>query len=156
MQNIINKSINDSSEKNEDGQQLQGNSSLGRDLPDTEEQLFELDKFPLLDVEDGIKKIGDETILRTLLHMMIDQAIPDDVISIQKAFAEKDWQRVEELAHRMKAGALYCGTIKMQYACQYLERYRKAGHSTSLEKLYHQLIQVLEETKHHIALWLKK
>lgn len=133
---------------------MQKHGILGRDLPDTEEQLFTIDNFSLLDIEDGLKNIGDKDILKSLLQLMIDKAIPDDLAAIEQAYAEKDWSGVEELAHRMKAGALYCGTIRMQYACQYLERYRKAGHSVSLEKLYHQLIQVLLDTQNYIREWL--
>lgn len=48
------------------------------------------------------------------------------------------------------------GTIRMKYACLYLERYRKAGHSVSLEKLYHQLIQVLDETQECIRQWFRQ
>lgn len=55
----------------------------------------------------------------------------------------------------MKAGATYAGTVRMKYACQYLERYRKAGYSKSSEKLYHQLIRVVDETKNYIDEWLK-
>jgi hypothetical protein len=55
----------------------------------------------------------------------------------------------------MKGGAAYCGTVRMKYACQYLERYRKAGHAKSLEKLYYQLVQVVDETKNYIDKWLK-
>ena len=39
----------------------------------------------------------------------------------------------------------------MQYACQYLERYKKAGYTKLLDPLYHQLIKVLEETKYTIT-----
>lgn len=129
---------------------------LGRDLPEREEQLFVLDQYPLLDLERGIKNMGDKVVLVNLLKLLVDKAIPEDRVSMQSAYAEKNWQQVEDLAHKMKSGALYCGTIKMQYACQYLERYRKAGYSVALEKLYQQLVQVLEETKQHVELWLKK
>lgn len=130
-------------------------SPLGHDLPDAEEQLFELNKFPLLDISQGVTNVGDEKILKELLQLMVDKAIPEDELYIQKAYAEKNWKKVEDLAHKMKAGALYCGTIRMQYACLYLERYRKAGHSDLLEKLYYQLIQVLDETQQYIEKWLR-
>nr|WP_155831600.1 hypothetical protein [Legionella oakridgensis] len=41
----------------------------------------------------------------------------------------------------------------MKYACQYLERYQKAGHSTLLEPLYQQLIKVLQDTKQYLQQW---
>lgn len=127
---------------------------LGPDLPDEEQQLFEIDNFPTLDIQNAVKNIGSEYLLREVLQLMVDKAIPDDTSAMQRAYAENNWERVEYLAHKMKGGAVYCGTIKMQYACQYLERYRKAGHTTSLVALYQQLMSVIEETKLHITQWL--
>lgn len=129
---------------------------LGKDLPESEEQLFALDQYPLLDLEVGIKNMGDKVVLNELLRLLVDEAIPEDSMAIQKAYEGKNWQLIEDLAHKMKSGALYCGTIKMQYACQYLERYRKAGHSLSLERLYQQLLQVLKETKLYVESWLEQ
>lgn len=36
----------------------------------------------------------------------------------------------------MKDGAIYVGTTRMKYACQYLERYWKTGQREQFEKLY--------------------
>lgn len=127
---------------------------LGRDLPDTEEQLFALNNFPLLDSNNGIKILGDAKVFKELLKVMVDEAIPDDKNAMEKAYAVKDWALIEELAHKMKSGALYCGTTKMLYACQYLERYRKAGHVRLLEELYKQLLEVLSDTACEIKRWL--
>ncbi|WP_019216171.1 response regulator [Legionella tunisiensis] len=127
---------------------------LGHDLPDTEEQLFALNNFPLLDSNSGIRILGDAKVFEELLKVMVDEAIPDDKKAIEEAHAVEDWSLIEELAHKMKSGALYCGTIKMLYACQYLERYRKAGHAQSLEKLYKQLLEVLSDTTYEIKRWL--
>lgn len=129
-------------------------TKLGFELPEAEEDLFKLDGFPLFDFLSAMRTVGDETILKDLLHLMVEQSIPEDAALIQDAYIEKDWNEVQHLAHKMKSGALYCGTIRMQYACQYLERYRKAGHKDALEKLYHQLIMVLHETSYYIKLWL--
>ncbi|MGQ3890442.1 Hpt domain-containing protein [Legionella sp. CNM-4043-24] len=127
---------------------------LGRDLPDTEEQLFQLEKYPLLDADLGIQTMGSRSLFKSMLNVMVTMALPDDLSQIKKAYADKDWDLVENLAHKIKSGAMYCGTIKMQYACQYLERYRKAGYSQSLDRLYHQLLDVLEETQISLTRWL--
>ncbi|MBA2650859.1 MAG: hypothetical protein H0U73_01110 [Tatlockia sp.] len=60
------------------------------------------------------------------------------------------------MAHKAKSGAEYPGTIRMKYACMYLERYHKAGHSACLEKLYQQLMKVLDDTQRCIEIWLKQ
>lgn len=79
---------------------------------------------------------------------------------LAQALAEKlDWKYTDAdfaLAHKMKGGTVYCGTVKMQYAYQYLERYRKAGYRQQLGKLHQQLIQVTKQTRVAITDWLNK
>ena len=59
-----------------------------------------------------------------------------------------------ERGHKMKGGAVYIGTVKMRYACQYLERYQKSGLTKLLEPLYQQLLSVVLDTQSHIKEWL--
>ena len=121
-------------------------NGLRHDLPSDESHLFEMTAFPLLDIEAARLSIGNEGILHEILGLMAEQEIPNDSIVLEQAYAEGNWDMIEKLAHRMKGGAVYCGTVKLQYACQYLERYRKAGHVLLLDKLYQQLIVVMSET----------
>ena len=131
-------------------------TGLGRDLPDTEEELFILDQYLYLDTK-VLKEIYGEDYYNIVGESLklIPTQIPKDKKEIMDAFITKDWDKVEKLAHRTKGGAAACGTLRMKYACQYLERYRKAGHSKSLEKLYYQLMQVMDETKDYVEKWLK-
>ena len=154
MQSIISQYISPTQIENNNSLPLNGSSPLGQDLPNIEKELFELDEFPLLDVNHAFENIGNEALLREMLQLMVEKAIPDDAEAIKKAHAANDWDLVEKLAHKMKGGALYCGTIRMQHACQYLERYRKAGHTAALNVLYEQLIGVVEKTKAPIREWL--
>lgn len=142
--------------KLEEKEKKKTDGKLGRDLPDTEEQLFTLDQYPILDINLAVKNIGNKAVLSDLLELMCSAAIPEDLASIQQAYSKKSWEQIEGLAHKMKSGALYCGTTKMQYACQYLERYRKAGHFILLEELYQQLIHIVQDTKLHIEDWLAR
>ena len=132
-------------------------SALGLDLPDTEQELFELDTFPVFDEQLALEQVGnDRSLLLNVLHDFVEQQIPGDMALIKDAYTIKDWDLVERLAHKIKGGVLYCGTIKMKYACQYLERYRKAGHVAQLDKLYQQLIQVTEDARITVIEWLNK
>lgn len=129
---------------------------LGENLAEQEEQLFILDGYPLLDIRSGITNLGDEAILHDLLVLMTTQEIPTELGKLQQAYAEQNWEQIEILAHKIKSGALYCGTIRLRYACQYLERYHKAGLNTQLEKLYKQLLQVIDETVSFVSQWLSR
>ncbi|WP_341272538.1 Hpt domain-containing protein [Legionella yabuuchiae] len=50
------------------------------------------------------------------------------------------------MAHKIKGGAVYIGATKMKMACQYFERYWKAGQREMLEKLYSQARTVIDES----------
>jgi HPt (histidine-containing phosphotransfer) domain-containing protein len=88
------------------------------------------------------------------MQLMISEEIDKDIAVINAAHARSNWEEIEKFAHKMKGGAVYIGTVKMQYACQYLERYQKAGHTRLLEPLYQQLITVVHDTQNHIRAWL--
>lgn len=128
---------------------------LGLDLTDTEEELFQLEQYPLLEIDTAIQNIGDEELLRQMLEILLHQEIPNDLVALEKAHLQEDWDAIEKVAHKMKGGAIYVGTTRMKYACQYLERYHKAGYSNVLEPLYQQLITVVSHTAPHIERWLK-
>lgn len=127
---------------------------LGLDLPTYEAELFQLNTHPLLTIEDGMEGLGDMAILKELLGLMTNEAIPEDRKAIQDAYAQQDWNKIEALVHKIKSGALYCGTTRLKYACQYLERYLKAGHTKLLEKLYQQFSVTVEQTQQAIDEWL--
>lgn len=131
-------------------------ASLGRDLPTTEAQLFRIKDFSVLDIQHAIDLLGGQSVLKEMLSLMISEQIPHDLPLLKKAYELKDWCQIESLAHKMKAGALYCGTIRLQMACQYLERYRKAGHTQVLDALYEQLLEVIADTARAIEQYLKK
>ncbi|MDR3504006.1 MAG: response regulator [Legionella sp.] len=131
-------------------------SKIQADLPARSEELFQLGQFPLLDYEQGLKNCGTNCMLVELLTLMITQELPADLEQMKNAFAKKNYDVVERIAHKIKGGAVYVGTTRMKYACQYLERYWKTGAREHFNRLYHQAITVIDETFVHIADWLKK
>ncbi|ETO92558.1 PAS domain-containing sensor histidine kinase [Legionella oakridgensis] len=125
------------------------------DLPGNDENLFELSEFPILDVEEGIKSTGDESMLCNMLRLMIEQSLPEDMARMKEVYACNDWDKVQQYAHKIKGGTVYVGAVRMKIACQYLERYWKTGRRDLLEKLYQQAIKVIDESMDEITKWLK-
>ncbi len=129
--------------------------NLGCDLPATEKQLFELESFPLFNMNSALQSMGNDiNLLKSILKSLIEKETPLDLIELEKARLSGDWTTVEKLAHRMKSGFVYCGAEKLVHACQYLERYHKAGHTHLLEPLYQQMLDVIEETRVFVHSWL--
>ena len=128
---------------------------LGRDLPDTEQQLFKLNEFPVLNANATLKAMGNNVkLFNEILTSLVEKDLACDLAEIERAHECGDWESVEKIAHRMKGGFVYCGLTKLAIACQYLERYRKAGHATQLEALYQQVRAVADETATTIHRWL--
>lgn len=128
-------------------------TSLGVDLPASEAELFELEHIPLFDEQNAASEIGAE-LLNEMIQLMVDQEIPESLAEIKAAHSLHDWQSIQKLAHKMKGSAVYCGLDKMRYACQYIERYEKAGHTALLEELYTQLIRIIKETNLYLVQYL--
>jgi len=135
---------------------IQNTSPLGFELPNAEEELFQLQQYPLFDHDSLAKNLGGEEHIKTILDIMVNQGLPKDLSDITAAYNAKNWDMVEGIAHRTKGGAASTGAVRLKFACQYLERYQKAGHSRLREKLYQQLLNVIADTEKHIKQELAK
>ncbi|PJD96407.1 MAG: hypothetical protein CK426_05190 [Legionella sp.] len=129
-------------------------SSFFNDLPAKASELLKLDTFPLLDSKEGIKTSGNKNLLSEMLLFLVNEGLPADLALMKNAYSHKDWDKAQQIAHKIKGGALYVGTIKMKMACQYFERYWKTGQQQYLEELYQQMIEVIEATLIEIRHWL--
>lgn len=129
---------------------------ITRDLPKETAQLFQLEQFALFDYEHALKNCGNHTIVVELLTLMLTQELPGDLQQMQQAYAKQDFTSVENIAHRIKGGAVYVGATRMKYACQYLERYWKTGSKELFDNLYQQAIQTINETSAYLSNWLSK
>ncbi|MFW2535204.1 response regulator [Legionella sp. 28fT52] len=136
-------------------EQIQPESAqYSSELPQQKDDLFNLSDFSVLDVEDGIKTTGTESTLIEMLTFMVSDSLPQDLALMKEAHEAKDWDKTQQLAHKIKGGAVYVGTLKIKMACQYLERYWKTGQHELLEELYQQVVLVIEESLIEIKNWL--
>lgn len=118
-------------------------------------EMLAISKYPLLDVDRVLKSINyDKTLLHDILTSMSVNEIPRDLELMKKLEISKDWESIEKIVHKMKGGAMYCGTTRMQYACLYFEQQSNSGRCEELGQLYKQLIQVCKETRLAIKTWL--
>ncbi len=127
--------------------------ALGVDLPKNEAELFEVNYYPLLDVDLAVHLLGSEAVARDIFKSLKAEGIDAELALIKVAHAQGHWDEVEALAHKMKGGAVF-GTVRLHYALLYMERYRKAGHSRCLERLYSQMLQVIDDTIAYLDEWL--
>ena len=125
----------------------QKSSGLGEDLPDTETELFALEPLLIFDVDKARKILGNNhTLLMDLIKTTITSLIPEELLLMEQAHDTGNWKTVSRIAHKLKGGFLSIGLTRAATACQYLERYYKAGHTVLLEKLYAQVLETLDTT----------
>lgn len=131
--------------------------TLGYELPDDEKQLFQINTLPTLDAE-AFHKIYTFDDWEEALSEAMDtflETLPEESALIQKAHDNQDWQKVQALAHKMKGGCLTTGMQRLAIACQFLERYIKAGHNQQSENLYKQMMDTIDDTVPAIKDWVK-
>ena len=132
-----------------------GWGKTGPDLPDTAEELFQLNTLAIFDSSSALPITGNDIkLFRNILQSMLEESTPKDILELEQAHRKNDWERIEKLAHRMRGGLVYCGTPRWACACQYMEAYHRAGHRELLEPLYQQLRTVTDETTTAIRTWL--
>ncbi|RAP34763.1 hypothetical protein B1207_15030 [Legionella quinlivanii] len=107
---------------------------------------FALSGHALFDETIGIANLGDFATLREMLSLLLEKELPAIGEELTKAHSGRDWQKVARLAHKLKSSAMYCGNVRLQWACQCLEEYHLSGHTALLEQLYQQLLTVINDT----------
>jgi CheY-like chemotaxis protein/HPt (histidine-containing phosphotransfer) domain-containing protein len=130
-------------------------TQLRVDLPDQDGDMFQLNQFALIDSEEGLSNCRTEDLLYELLTLLSIE-LPSDLAQMTHAFESANYDLVEETAHKIKSGAIYVGTTRMKYACQYLESYLKAGQRELYDALYYQAVNTIEETITFIEGWLRR
>lgn len=125
-------------------------------IEQTDIQLLNLDAYPYINPDSALVHLNNN---KELMIMMLQefflQEMPVEKPKFIEAYAAQDWEKIEKMAHKIMGGIMYLGLTKMQYACQNLERYYHEGHTQLLPKLYHQFMQVFEETHQAIEQWLE-
>lgn len=128
---------------------------LGEDLPNTEAELFEINHLPLLDLQISLSLLDNEDDVREVLKIVTGQESKNDLALIKIAHDRGDWDMVKKMSLKMLSGAFY-GTVRMQYAIMYMERYLAVGHTNCSDKLYSQMIRVINETMAYLEDWLSR
>lgn len=149
LQRMVQSYLNQTQKVNSDVKKADGN------LTETENKSFELEGFPLFDPQMALESLNqDKQLVIELLQEFIADTGQNDICLIKQAYEEQDWEKIQNLAHKLKSGAVYLGINRLQLACQYLERYYKSGQRSKLIQLYQQLLQVNEETILAARQWL--
>ncbi|MFU8797174.1 MAG: Hpt domain-containing protein [Gammaproteobacteria bacterium] len=102
---------------------------------------------PIIDLNLGAKIMdSNKKIAQHMITFMLKNSLPETK-AFAVAYKAKNWQTLQELAHKLRGGALYCGTPRLQEACSRLENYLHSGQTIFIEPLYKQMLTELESVK---------
>ncbi len=111
--------------------------------------------YPLLDIDKALKSFNqDRALVHDIFKSMVEYEIPDNLQVIYKARLAGDWETISDLIHKMKGGAMYCGTTKLQYACINFEKYLKKENMENSLALLDKVLEICDETQAKIKSWL--
>jgi two-component system, OmpR family, aerobic respiration control sensor histidine kinase ArcB len=82
---------------------------------------------------------GDESVIFEALEMLVG-SFPLEVEKIQAAYQEKNWEKLQAIAHKLQGGSSYCGTLRLKSVCSELEDYIESGLTARIPELYGELL----------------
>lgn len=91
---------------------------------------------------------GKEELVHDMLNLLVN-SLPEEQIKLQEHYTKEEWPAIQGIAHKLKGGASYCGTIRLKEACSQLEEAIKKGSKEIRALLYQQLLSefaILTET----------
>ncbi|HHF0523881.1 TPA: ATP-binding protein [Legionella anisa] len=126
------------------------------DVPAAEvEPILPFNEYPLFDSTHGINNMGSEKTLKKMLHLFIEENTKD-LIKTAQAWEKQDLIEIHKLTHKMKSSSLYCGTLRLRYACEALEKHFQNNPELYPTALYQQLLQIHQETVVALQHWIQQ
>ena len=87
-----------------------------------------------------------ETKSREMIDMYHER-ISKELPTLEAAYAKKDWEAIQGLAHRMKGATSYLGIPRLRQACSVLEQSIQTSCTENYEALYQQLLTEIANFK---------
>lgn len=94
--------------------------------------------------------LGDNEKLMKEMLMMYLKSLPDESAKIQSSYESKDWTHLKATLHQLKGSGSYCGTIRVNQICTYLEEAITLEKQETISSLYPQLLAEMQKVKEAI------
>ena len=92
----------------------------------------EVPDLPARDEAAGLAAAGEDPDLAQELFATLMADLPREIAEIRSYVAERHWDQVVQIAHRLRGAAGYCGVPQLDYALQELERVAKTGEGSTI------------------------
>jgi len=82
---------------------------------------------------------GKEELIDEMLNLLVD-SFPTELQALELFYKSGDWSAIQDIAHKLKGGASYCGTVRLKAASAQLERCIKSRRNDLYVSCYKQLL----------------
>ena len=79
--------------------------------------------------------------------VLFDKSLSKELPFIEVAYQKKDWAHLKRLIHKMKGGAMICGAVRLQKACEFLEERLSKKKPDALASSYQGLLKEVQRAK---------
>jgi two-component system, OmpR family, aerobic respiration control sensor histidine kinase ArcB len=125
----------------------------GSGLPPTEDDLFQLSAYPLLDIKEATAVLGPRKHHYQELAFEEERLLFISELEFIYAYKNKDWKEIQSLANRERDRAFCIGATQLRYACQFLACYCEVKiKQTTLDSLYEQALKAIVQTRRALEL----
>lgn len=110
----------------------------------------------IVDFEVAKKATGmNNEAVEAFLNMFVENILRDEVI-LDRAFYRGDWEKIEEIIHKLRGSCDYCGAIKLKEVCIRLEDYITSKKIELRETLYNQVREEMQALKWYVKSTVNK
>ncbi len=106
----------------------------------------------IIDLELGSQMFNGNVELTKKMISTLIVNLSTELTALESSYKAKDWEKMENIVHRLRGAISYCGTPRLQEACARLENHLRAGYRELAPLLYKQLLKEIDAVKHEYAL----
>lgn len=112
--------------------------------PNCSQTVTSLTDNKVIDLQQSIKYMGNETTAREMLTILVDSLLPTEMQKINSCYKNNDLGNMLKAVHKLHGGVSYCGVPKLKKAVKQLEEALKLNQDSKLQELYNILINEID------------
>ena len=135
---------------------IAGDSTRMVDAPETQKNLSYhfYESYPLLDVDEAMKRIQSQTTLREMLSMFLEQDLRPGFHAASIVFQQESYGVLLEWVHKIRGGAIYCSLVRLAKISQLLEELLIQHHAHKVRNLFPIWTYIVFHSQQTVEEWL--
>lgn len=114
------------------------------------------EKFNLFNLEKAISRIQSQSTLKEMIMMFLHQDLEPNLDSANYAFEQRQYGSLQDIAHKIRGGSVYCCTERLHRVSESLENVLVNQEDIDIKTLFPVWSYVLYQTIQELRHWLTK